>query len=75
MTKHFVLSIIMRDGKRNAICADNTDALLERARKIRDEGKLDGKPVRCGVVMSTVRGVVLKFACRESIKPAKAKDA
>jgi hypothetical protein len=75
MTKHFVLSVIMRDGKRNAICADNTDDLLERARKIRDEGKLDGKPVRSGVVMTTVRGVVMKFACRESVKPAKAKDA
>jgi hypothetical protein len=74
MTKHFVFSIIMRDGKRTAICADNSQELIDKARKIRDAGKLDGKPVHCGVVMSTVRGVVMKFVCREIAKAQKAKE-
>jgi hypothetical protein len=45
--------------------------LIDEARKIRDAGKLDGKPVQCGVVMSTVRGNVMRFACREAVKTVK----
>ena len=71
MTKHFILSVVLRSGKRVAIAADNSQELIDEARKIRDAGKLDGKPVQCGVVMSTVRGIVMRFACREAVKAVK----
>jgi hypothetical protein len=64
MSKHFILSLIFRDGKRGAIAADNSAALITLARSIRDAGAHDKRAVAAGAVLSSVRGVMMRFACK-----------
>lgn len=70
MTKHVVLSVLCKNGKREAVSSDISEPILTMARKARDTGFLGRIAIVSGVVMSTERGVIMRF--RHDPKPAAA---
>lgn len=61
-----ILGLETAKGALIAEAANSVVGLIAKARVIRDSGKLDKTAIRCGMVMSSDKGVVMQFRCTGS---------